>query len=67
MDFQSTDIFTFDPNWVYAITLVGGIIITGAIVHAYDNGIVTNNGTHIPTDKILYFIPERNFKTDETN
>ncbi|SOK58578.1 hypothetical protein [Yersinia phage fHe-Yen9-04] len=59
MDFQndSIDVFEFDQEWIYTITFIGGSQITGAVIKAYENGIVLNCGTHVPTASILYFKP----------
>ncbi|AQW88828.1 putative membrane protein [Erwinia phage pEa_SNUABM_50] len=66
MAFQSNDIFTFDPAWIYKFTLMGGLQITGTIIRPFDNGIVLNDGTHIPTDKIVCFVPISIIKENET-
>lgn len=57
MQIQISDIFTFDPEHVYQFVLVGGMIIEGMVVEARDNGVVLNTMQHIPTDKILFFVP----------
>lgn len=60
------EIFTFDPAWFYQIVLVGGIKIEGTVIDARDDGIVLNGLQHIPTDKILYFIPLKRLEEYET-
>lgn len=51
------DIFVFDPNYAYNITLYGGSVLRGFVIEVYPNGIVLSDLTHIPTDSILYFNP----------
>lgn len=62
-----SDVFTFDPKFLYSIKLVTGEIIEGFIVETYDNGIVLNDLTHIPTDKIVYFKPVQRQQENETD
>ncbi|AMM43869.1 membrane protein [Pectobacterium phage vB_PcaM_CBB] len=54
---QITEIFTFDESYIYQFILLGGITLEGAVIDARDDGIVLNGLQHIPTDKILYFVP----------
>lgn len=51
------DLFTFDPDYQYRFHLVGGVIITGYVIEPKDNGIILNTMEHIPTDKIIFFVP----------
>ena len=64
---QYSDVFTFDPSYLYTIKLVTGDTISGMIVETYDNGIVLNDLTHIPTDKIVYFKPVMRQQENETD
>lgn len=68
MDYQNNyqDIFQFDPNFEYEIVLLGGIVLKGMPVEAYDNGIVINTGQFIPTASILYFSPVMGTKNETT-
>lgn len=54
---QVNDIFTFDPEFIYQIVLIGGFTIEGKVIDARDDGIVMEDLKHIPTDKILFFTP----------
>lgn len=63
---QIKDIFTFDESYIYQFVLVGGIALEGAVIDARDDGIVLNGLQHIPTDKILYFVPLKRMEEYET-
>jgi hypothetical protein len=52
-----TDLFTFDPEYQYTFHLVGGIKISGYVIEPKDNGIILHTMEHIPTDKIIFFVP----------
>lgn len=67
MNFEATDIFTFDPEWIYEFYLLDNIKLTGALIDARDNGIVLNDGMHIPTDKIVCFKPVSQIQKTETD
>lgn len=61
-----TDIFTFDPDYQYTFFLIDKVNLTGFVIDARNNGIILNTLEHIPTDKIVFFIPVINEKKDET-
>lgn len=61
-----SDIFTFDPDYAYQITLVTGLNITGRVVEVYDNGIVLDNAVHIPQSAIACFQPVALQKNETT-
>lgn len=61
-----TEIFTFDQRYRYKIVLLGGIIVEGRVIDARDDGIVLEGLEHIPTDKILYFVPIKFLEEYET-
>lgn len=61
-----TEIFTFDQRYFYQVVLIGGIVLEGSVIDARDDGIVLNGLQHIPTDKILYFIPIKILEEYET-
>lgn len=63
---QLTEIMTFDAEYVYQIVLLGGLALEGNIIDARSDGIVLNNLQHIPTDKILYFVPLKKLEQYET-
>lgn len=60
------DIFTFDPEYQYTFYLLGNINISGYIIDARDNGVVLNTLEHIPTDKIIFFVPVISDEKDGT-
>lgn len=55
MDYQATDIFSFDPSLIYRFYLIEGLKVQGSVIDARDNGIVLNQLQHIPTINIIYF------------
>lgn len=59
------DIFTFDPEYQYDFFLVNQATLTGYVIEARDNGIVLNTLEHIPTDKIVFFIPVQKNETEK--
>lgn len=61
-----TEIFTFDSSYIYQVVLLGGITLEGTVIDARDDGIVLNSLQHIPTDKILYFVPIKKLEEYET-
>lgn len=50
-------IFQFAENIPYMIVVEGGIQLDGMVTHCLTDGIVMEDGTHIPQDKILFFKP----------
>lgn len=51
------DIFSFEYGIEYTIVLVGSLQLTGKVIETYSNGIMLEDYTHIPQDKILFFRP----------
>ncbi|EBS4516401.1 hypothetical protein DQT32_03090 [Salmonella enterica subsp. enterica serovar Braenderup] len=66
MDYQATDIFTFDPTLIYTFYLIEGFKVQGSVIDARDNGIVLNQMQHIPTINIIYFEVIGTIKENET-
>ncbi|AFC21751.1 membrane protein [Cronobacter phage vB_CsaM_GAP32] len=60
------EIFTFDARFLYQIVLVNGAVIEGQVIDVFVDGIMMNGLQHIPTDKILYFIPLKMIQDYET-
>jgi|AGFS01.1.fsa_nt_gi hypothetical protein len=52
------DVFSFMPETKYTIVLEGGLQLEGEIIETFDNGIMLEDGTRIPQDKILFFRAE---------
>ena len=57
------EVFGFYGNIEYTIVLIGSLQLKGKIIETFDNGIMLEDGTRIPQDKILFFRP--NLGTDE--
>lgn len=57
------EVFDFYGNIEYTIVLIGSLQLKGKIIETFDNGIMLEDGTRIPQDKILFFRP--NLGTDE--
>lgn len=49
------DVFEFYGGVQYTIVLEGNIQLTGQVAGTFKNGIVMEDGTRIPQDKILFF------------
>lgn len=57
------EVFDFYGNIEYTIVLIGSLQLKGKIIETFDNGIMLEDGTRIPQDKILFFRP--NLGTDK--
>jgi len=49
------DVFEFYGDIVYTIVLEGNIQLVGKVIGTFTNGIMLEDGTRIPQDKILFF------------
>lgn len=52
---NNEDIFEFYGEIEYTIVLVGNIQLVGKVLGTFNNGVMMEDGTRIPQDKILFF------------
>lgn len=49
------ELFDFYGNIEYTIVLIGNIQLVGKVIGTFNNGVMMEDGTRIPQDKILFF------------
>ena len=55
MEIIMEDVFEFYGEVEYTIVLEGNIQLVGKVIGTFKNGVMMEDGTRVPQDKILYF------------